>query len=487
MPDLKKLTILHSNDMHGDFLARDKDEKLIGGVSMLSGYVSKVREEEDSVIYAIAGDMLQGSLIDTEFKGISTMEIMNYISPDIACAGNHEVDYVLSHLLFLEKYAKFPIITANLYIRNQSKRLLPPSKIIEIDGIKILFVGILTESVLDSIRMDKYIGTFVDIKDAAIETGKICNAYRTTDVDLTVLLTHIGYEDDCRLAELLDPEWGVDIIIGGHSHTIMEQPAKVNNVLIAQAGMGTAQIGRFDIMINKDENKIQEYKWELIPIDDDHCPHDYELESIINRYKSQIDEKYGRVLTHLARRLTHPVRQKETELGNLFSDICREMLGLDIMMLGSGAIRKPELGPVVKVEDLYAIFPFAEAIYQVKMKGEQLRRAFEKVLLPENLTNSSEHYQVSRGVEIVYDNTARQISSFKFNGADLKDDETYKVGLAAYHYNNMDKFLGITHEEILPNGRAIVVSTSQTDVIEEYFMSHNNLKAKIEGRIRRTG
>ena len=67
MKHLKKLTLLHSNDMHGDFLAEHVDERLVGGVSMLSGYVSKVRQEEKNVIYAIAGDMFRGSVIDSEF------------------------------------------------------------------------------------------------------------------------------------------------------------------------------------------------------------------------------------------------------------------------------------------------------------------------------------------------------------------------------------------------------------------------------------
>ena len=65
MENIKKLTILHSNDLHGDFLAEKIDEKLIGGVSMLSGYVGKVRNEEQNTIYCIAGDMFRGSVIDS--------------------------------------------------------------------------------------------------------------------------------------------------------------------------------------------------------------------------------------------------------------------------------------------------------------------------------------------------------------------------------------------------------------------------------------
>ena len=88
MENIKKLTILHSNDLHGDFLAERIDEKLISGVSMLSGYVGKVRREEKNTIYCIAGDMFRGSVIDSEFRGISTIEIMNMLSPDVVTIGN---------------------------------------------------------------------------------------------------------------------------------------------------------------------------------------------------------------------------------------------------------------------------------------------------------------------------------------------------------------------------------------------------------------
>src|SRR3990170_8856279 len=143
----KKFTILHSNDMHGDFLAevQGKEGKLIGGLALLSGYINKVRREEENVLYVISGDMVQGSLIDTEYKGISTMEIMNYLAPDVVALGNHEFDYGFSPLLFLEKMANFPIVNANLYIKQYSKRLMQPYIIIHKDGFDFMFIGILTE------------------------------------------------------------------------------------------------------------------------------------------------------------------------------------------------------------------------------------------------------------------------------------------------------------------------------------------------------
>lgn len=203
MKNLKKLTLLHSNDLHGDFLAERIDNKLVGGVSMLSGYINKVREEEENVIYCIAGDMFRGSVIDAEYKGVSTIEIMNLLGPDVVTIGNHEVDYGLAHLLFIEKCANFPIINANFHIRTNNKRLFQPFYIAHIDGMKILFIGIITEDVLAQTKMDKVIGSFVDICEAAEEIGRICNTYNPIDIDFTIILTHIGFEEDKKLAAML--------------------------------------------------------------------------------------------------------------------------------------------------------------------------------------------------------------------------------------------------------------------------------------------
>ena len=271
MKNLKKLTLLHSNDLHGDFLAERIDNKLVGGVSMLSGYINKVREEEENVIYCIAGDMFRGSVIDAEYKGVSTIEIMNLLGPDVVTIGNHEVDYGLSHLLFIEKCANFPIINANFHIRTNNKRLFQPFYIAHIDGMKILFIGIITEDVLAQTKMDKVIGSFVDICEAAEEIGRICNTYNPIDIDFTIILTHIGFEEDKKLAAMLDPAWGVDVIIGGHSHTFLEHPVKVNDILIVQAGTGTDQIGRFDIMVDTDLNAVDTYTWSNVPKEKTHA------------------------------------------------------------------------------------------------------------------------------------------------------------------------------------------------------------------------
>lgn len=447
------------------------------------GYVNRVRKEEENVLYVISGDMVQGSLIDSEFKGISTIEIMNFIAPDVVTLGNHEIDYGLPHLLFLEKMANFPIVNANMYIAKYNKRLMRPYLIINVDGFDIMFIGILTEAVLQSLKMDRLVGTFISLEEASHEVGKICNAYKDEDIDLTILLTHIGFESDKELAELLNPEWGVDMIIGGHSHTILEQPAIVKDILITQAGVGTDQIGRFDIVVDDDTNSIVEWKWQLLLVDESLAQPDEELQRFIDSFKKEVDRKYNAIMCRLAQKLTHPRREEETSLGNLFADILAERAQVDVMFVGSGSIRGTEMGPLVTLGDFTAIFPFDDALYKVAVTGAQLRQIFKHILRPENRNSEGECYQVSKAVKAVYADAARDLESLTINDQPVKDDEQYTICLQGYHYENSAPNVGLATEELTALGPSHVVTTSVIDVLEEYLGSHQNLNSRVEGRL----
>ena len=485
MANMKKLTILHSNDLHGDFLAEEVDAQLIGGVSMLSGYVGKVREEEKNTIYCIAGDMFRGSVIDSEFRGISTIEIMNMLAPDVVTIGNHEIDYGIAHLLFLEKCAKFPIINANLRIATNQARLFQSHHIMEVDGMKILFIGILTESVLTMAKKEELIGGFVDIHDAVSEVERICGAYNAMDIDCTVLLTHIGFEEDKQLAARLDPALGVDIIIGGHSHTYLTEPEVVNGILITQAGTGTDQIGRFDLEIDTQSNRVHSFSWRSVPITDEYCPRDRALEEILGRYKSAADEKYARVITRLKRQLTHPSWYQETELGGFLADILQESLRLDMMLVGSGSIRVSELGPIVLFSNLTECLPYDDSAIALWVTGAQLKKMILYMLRDEVWEGEHcEFFQFSRGVRVVYDKADHRLKEFSLHAEPVKDEKIYKIGLQYYFYLNMKDFFSVCQEEVASNGKPRRVATSCREVLEEYLSCHQNLDHQICGRLK---
>ncbi len=481
--NIKKLTILHSNDIHGDFLPKDVDGKETGGLARLSGYVNKVRSEKENVIYAMAGDMFRGSVIDSEYQGLSTIDLMNNLRPDVATIGNHEVDYGFAHLLFLEKCAKFPIVNANLFITMNNSRVFTPYIELEVGGMKIMFIGILTEEVLSSTKSEKIIGTFIDLETAAKEVGIICDNYRTIRTDMTVLLTHIGIENDIKLAKLLDPDWGVNMIIGGHSHTFMEKPEVVNGVPIVQAGTGSSVIGRIDLQYDQEAKTIEDLKWRCVPINEDTAPVDEIMADLIDSYRTQTDSKYKRVVTRWARKLTHPSREQETEMGNLYADCMAWEASFDIMMFGSGSIRKKELGPVIEYQDMIENTPFDDVIWMVELTGAQLRQMVQHLMRDEAWTGETEFYQFSKGIRIVYRKSTHTIEELAFKGEPVTDDMRIRIGLQAYHFNNFDKFMGVPLEEVRKNMKPRVVATSQNNIIEEYFSTNMGLDAHVEGRI----
>jgi 5'-nucleotidase len=358
-----------------------------------------------------------------------------------------------------------------------------PYLIIKKAGFDILFTGIITEKIMDSIKQDKLIGSFVNLSEASNEVGKICNAYKNNDIDLTILLTHIGYESDIELAKLLKPEWGVDMIIGGHSHSILDKPAKVNNVLIAQAGVGTDQIGRFDIVVDDDTNSIIDYKWQLIPINEKIAKPDKKLEEYINSFKKEVDRKYSTLICKLSNELTHPKREEETTLGNFTADGLVHASSSDVVLVGSGSIRVKKIGPAVTLKDFLACYPYDDSLIQFEITGSQLKKIFSHFMRIENRDGEGECYQVNQGVNAVYSDKEKVLISLLINNKPVIDNSFYKFSIQNFHYGNCQSYLNISSDELTASGKTKVVTTSIQQVLEEFFRNNQNTTREIEGRL----
>lgn len=277
----------------------------------------------------------------------------------------------------------------------------------------------------------------------------------------------------------------MDIIIGGHSHTLLSEPCVVAGIPIVQAAVGTDQIGRFDIMVDTDSNCIDSYTWQCIPITDENCPRDEELEKVISEYKDYTDEKYGRILTRFPRAYTHPARNRETELGDLLAECMREQMGADLVLVGSGSIRKPSLGPVVTLRDFIEIFPFAEPAMGFRISGKQLRHIVTFMLREESFLDSehNEWFQFSKGFCCEFDRKNHSIISLKMNGKEVEDDELFTVVMQKFFFDNIGDFLDLPHEEIEKNGRPVEVATKAPNILEEYFKDHDSIKLDGETRL----
>ena len=255
----------------------------------------------------------------------------------------------------------------------------------------------------------------------------------------------------------------------------MEEPIHVKDIVIAHAGKGTENIGRFDIVVDTDDNCIDSYTWNLVPINNETSEKDYQLEEVINKYKDITDRKYQRIITRFNRTLTHPKRNIETPLGSLFADIFKDSLGIDIMFLGSGSIRGNKLGPIVELGGLTQIFPYDDQIYMVKINGKQLKDLIVHILRDDAFLGVTEYYQLSSGIKIIYSRAKKLIEELHFDGEEVSDDRLFTIGMQNFHYLNMQDFFNLIPEEVSKNQKPRIISTSSLDIIIEYLSSHHKL------------
>ncbi|MBQ1288856.1 MAG: 5'-nucleotidase C-terminal domain-containing protein, partial [Erysipelotrichaceae bacterium] len=230
-------------------------------------------------------------------------------------------------------------------------------------------------------------------------------------------------------------------------------------------------------------HEINDLKWQCVPINEDTAEADPIMEEILEGYRSETDKKYKRVVTRLARKLTHPARNQETELGNLYADMLQVDSSFDIMLMGSGSIRKEEFGPIIEYQDMLENTPFDDLLWMLKVSGAQFRKMVKFILRDEAWEGHTEFYQFSKGVHIVYRKSTRMLEKLEYNGEPVRDDQELLIALQNYHYKNFDEFFGLPLAEVCRNMKPRVIATSVNNIFEEYFSTHQGLDAQVEGRI----
>ncbi len=399
--------------------------------------------------------------------------------------GNHELDYGISHMLFAGRYANFDVINANFIVKSNRKHLFKPYYMAEIDGIVVLFIGLLTQDIIDQTRAEGLVGRYVTVADAEDEIRRTYSVLENKGrkADVVVLLTHIGWEADLELARSLDEELDVDIIIGGHSQTYIEEPVVENGILVLQCGSDNTHIGKLEFLYNKATDEVESYSWEMVPVDEDHCPADKYVRAMINTYEYEINDKYSKMITTLRRPLDNYGRGNPTEVGQLFADVFADDLNLDVMCLASSSLRCYSLDADVTLEALREAYPYDGKIYCLKMRGEQLKRGIAHMLRPEVLEEWKEtFFHFSERLKIDFDFDTKDLR-VEFDGLPLDDDRMLEVGMQEYYLVNSETGFGIRPEELVAEEEGIWISSPDAFLtLQDYLSGHQNLGRSLDDR-----
>lgn len=445
----KELTILHANDIHGQLnFTVGKDLTVQGGISLLSGYVNKVRKEAP-VFFGICGDVLQEDVWGSDYKGTNTVELINYLKPDAISLGNHEMDYGLEHLLIFNACIRASVLCANILVAPLSQELFKPDMVYEINGVRILLIGLIPQAFLKKILSDEFCRNMLSYKDSYTAIRESVQAHTSEHIDLVVIMSHYGIEGDRELAANMPKDLHVDLILGGHTHIDMDEAEVINGIPIAQSSYGTTHIGRFDLVVDTDEKRIADWKWERVALTEELCDYDYGVDELADRIvfdKKKVisNEKVCRLETAF----THTSRLYETEIGDLAADAFLDIYPVDLVILQSGSIRRKEVGPDITEKDLKEMYPFDDRFVSVSLSGRELRDCFDYLFtLKEDGSIMNGTFQYSRGFQLVVDGKdcwekGCRVEEINLNGASLKDEQIYRVGMtkncadSAFRYFN---------------------------------------------------
>jgi 5'-nucleotidase len=226
-----------------------------------------------------------------------------------------------------------------------------------------------------------------------------------------------------------------------------------------------------------------DWKWQLIPIDDDIAEPDLRMAEFIESFKSVVDRKYSVIITKFAEQLTHPLREEESTLGNLLADAIADSTQCDVVLLGAGSVRVRELGPAVSLMDLIACFPYDDTLTRYMVDGTTLKKAFAHWMRPENRNGEGECYQVNSSIRAVYSDSGRELVSLEVNGAPVADETVFRLILQGYHAKNAGLYLNVEPEELTAIAPSRVLATSAQTVLKEWLGTHQNESRKVEGRL----
>ena len=378
-----KTVILHSNDVHG----------AIAGYANMAALAAEYEAKGATVIVADAGDFSQGTVYVSSSKGADAVSMMNAAGYDIAIPGNHEFDYGYAQLVENLKSAKFDTICCNI-LDADGNLVFAPSKVVDVDGVKIGFIGVNTpESQTKAnpalIKGLKWLAGEDMVKAVQAEADKLADT-----VDVTIVISHLGVDDSSvpnTSYDLLKGLNGVDFIIDGHSHTVMT--AGDNKEPIQSTGTAFANIG---VIVIDNEKKAIESN-ELVEITKDSAK-DETVAAAAQAIIDKIDAEYGEVFAKSDVDLNGERsvdangvfgnRDGETNLGDLITDsmIWQVKQNLDgitvpaeniVAITNGGCIRAAIAKGDITKKDVNTVLPFGNTIAVVYVTGAELLEALE--------------------------------------------------------------------------------------------------------------
>ncbi len=488
-----RLTILHTNDIHGHLTpwtgwAGELKGKTVGGFGRLAGAVRAARRDAgEAVLLLDAGDLLGDTMIADRTEGKALVTALNALGYDAMTVGNHEPDFGADTLGKRAKEASFPVLAANLTERGTGKPFAKPYVIKTVGGVKVGVLGLAYPKTPWTTAKRNVEGLTFEEPVGAVK--RYLPKMRDEGAELAVVLSHLGLGGDQHLARSVD---GIDVIVGGHSHNRMDKAEAVGRTLIVQAGAHGSDLGRLDLTVEK--GRVIDHRRTLVPLVHDDVPSDEAAErllgSLLAGHEKALGEVVGRAAGWLVRAQTLAgqearKRDEESPVDSLFADILRAETRADVTFLpgvGYGVAIPPG---EVTAGQLRQLLPHDGKVVTMRLTGreviEVLEQAVENTYSADPAVKVGGMIQVS-GIRFRYDpgkgKGERVVSVERTDG---KWDPAAEYTVAT----NSMLAAGGHNYQTLTKGRELAEQGSQYEAIRKWFRTNSPVAAPEPGRIER--
>jgi len=468
------ITIIHTNDTHSRLLSSSSEI----GFAKIASKVKEIRGSNENVLVLDAGDTFHGQTISTIVKGESVAEVMNIMKYDAMVPGNHDFNYGQERLLELSKITNFPIIAANI-IKADGSAFLSPYIIKELKGVKVGIFGLATPETTYKTNPNNVKGlTFEDPTAAA---GRMVKELEGK-ADIIIALAHLGLDESSEYTSKLVAEKvaGIDLIIDGHSHTVLPEGLKVGDTLIVQTGEYDKNFGIVELVC--ENGKVTAAKSSLIAIEEtEQLTEDAEVLQAIEGIKAEqsviTSEVIGRTEIELDG-VRDNVRTRETNLGNLITEAILKATGADAVITNGGGIRASiDVGDITKGE-VITVLPFGNYVVVKKIKGSDIVAALEHGVSQYPAPNGG--FPHVAGIRFAFDPAAAagsRITKAEIGGKALDPNAEYLLA------TNDFMAVGGDNYTMFAPGPVITELPGLDEIVMEYIANYGTANIKVDGRV----
>lgn len=427
------LVILHTNDTHAHLEPYDRKElRSVGGIARRATMIRQARKQfGDKLLVLDAGDTFQGTPVFNFFKGKADYEAMDLAGYEATTVGNHDLDEGLGNLKTQIKGRSMRLISSNLVDADTRKPVFTPEWIVDRAGQRIGIFGVTGEvNAWQSIARKHREG--LAILPAAETARRKVKELRDKGCKTILMLSHSGFEEDQALAAAVP---GIDLILGGHSHTKVDHPKEVRcgtwTTLVAQDFQWGEYLGRIELDLAPDGHVLAHNGF-LVPVAGD-TPEAEDVAKAVQTYTGKIAVAMSEVVGQAPRGLSADGKyERECGLGRWAADIVRQATGAEIAFLNAGGLRASINPGPVRIGDVYQVFPFENTLVTVSMTGGQLRRLLGLVA-----RRDAGLLYMSGGTAVLGDG---KVEDFRIGGQPLQEGRAYRVATIDYLAQANDKY-----------------------------------------------